>query len=100
MIFAADPSDAPTLYRAPDTRPGATAGVSDAALPLAVRLPHGRVTAVVCLGPIASAYGSDSTPILRSLVLGWLEPVHPSIVRLNPKTPQLRSYFERRMASC
>jgi hypothetical protein len=83
-------------YRAPDTRPGATAGVGDAALPLAVRLPYGKGTAVVCLGPIASAYGSDSTPILRSLVLGWLEPVHPSIVRLNPENPAIEAVLRKK----
>ena len=45
-------------YPTPDTRKGS--------LPLAVRVNHGKGTVVVCPGPIASAYGNGSTPIIRS----------------------------------
>ena len=47
-------------YPTPDTRKDA--------LPLAVRVMHGKGTVVVCPGPIASAYGNGSTPIIRSVV--------------------------------
>ncbi len=88
-ISAAESRIVARAYRTPDTRPGPTADAKYAALPLAVYLPHGKGSVVVCPGPIASTYGNDSAPILRSLVLSWLEPVHPPKVRLIPENPAI-----------
>ena len=76
----------------PDSRPDA----DQPALPLAVQFAVGKGTVVVCPGPIASTYGDDSTPILRSLVLGLLEPLQPPMVRLDPPNPALEIVLRKK----
>jgi hypothetical protein len=79
-------------YRSPDARPNP----NQSPLPLAVRLPHNKGSVVVCPGPIASAYASDSTPILRSLVLNLLEPLRPRMVTLEPENPAIEVVLRRK----
>jgi hypothetical protein len=83
-------------YRTPDTRPPTTPDANNAALPLAVHLPHGKGSAVVCPGPIASTYGNDSTPILRALVLNLLEPLHQPMIHLSPENPAIEVVLRKK----
>ncbi len=75
-------------YRTPDTRKDA--------LPLAVRVTHGKGTAIVCPGPILSTYGNDTTPILRSLVRSLLEPLHSPMVRLTSESQALEVVLRKK----
>jgi hypothetical protein len=95
--------DAPTnqfaahAFRNPDSRPATTPFTSKSALPLAVHVPHGKGSVVVCPGPIASSYGSDSTPILRSLVLNLLKPVYAPMVHLYPENPAIEVVLRKKI---
>ena len=75
-------------YLAPDTR--------QIALPLAVHIPCGRGTVVVCPGPIASTYGGDSTPILRSLLRGMLQLLHLPMVQLDADNPAVEIVLRKK----
>jgi hypothetical protein len=75
-------------YPVPDTRKDA--------VPLAIRVIHGKGTVVVCPGPIASAYGNGSTPIIRSVVREMLEPLHAPMVRMDGDYPALEIVLRRK----
>jgi len=75
-------------YLAPDTR--------QIALPLAVRITHGKGSVLVCPGPIASTYGGDSTPILRSFVRGILQPLHAPMVQLDGDYPAVEVVLRKK----
>ena len=64
--------------------------------PLAVRMTHGKGTVVVCPGPIASAYGNGSTPIIRSVVRPIVEQLHAPIVRLDGDHPALEVVLRKK----
>ena len=75
-------------YPTPDTRKGS--------LPLAVRVNHGKGTVVVCPGPIASAYGNGSTPIIRSVVRLMVEPLHAPMTKLDGDYPALEIVLRKK----
>jgi hypothetical protein len=75
-------------YPAPDTRKDA--------LPLAVRVAHGKGNVVVCPGPIASAYGNGSTPIIRSVLRAMVDPLHAPMVRMDGKYPALEIVLRKK----
>jgi hypothetical protein len=75
-------------YPKPDTRKEAA--------PLAIRVVHGKGTVVVCPGPIASAYGNGSTPIIRSVVREILEPLHSPMVRMDGDDPALEVVLRKK----
>ncbi len=79
-------------YPSPDARPNA----DKAALPLAVRVRLAKGSVIVCPGPIASVYGHDSTPILRSLVLNLLDSLHPRTVTLEPENPAIEVVLRKK----
>jgi hypothetical protein len=75
-------------YPMPDTRKDA--------VPLAVRVVHGKGTVVLCPGPIASAYGNGSTPIIRSVVRAIVEPLHAPMVRMDGEYPALEVVLRKK----
>jgi hypothetical protein len=75
-------------YPMPDTRKDA--------LPLAVRVVHGKGTVVVCPGPIASAYGNGSTPIIRSVMREMVAPLHSPMVRMEGEYPVLEVVLRKK----
>jgi hypothetical protein len=75
-------------YPMPDTRKDA--------LPLAVRVVHGKGTVVVCPGPIASAYGNGSTPIIRSVMREMVAPLHAPMVRMDGEYPALEVVLRKK----
>lgn len=87
-IVALEPQIAARAYRAPDTRKDA--------FPLAVRVQHGKGSVIVCPGPIASSFGNASTPILRSVVHGIMEPWCEPMVRLDGNYPALEVVLRKK----
>jgi hypothetical protein len=66
------------------------------ALPLAIRAVHGKGTVVVCAGPIASAYGNGSTPIIRSVMREMVAPLHAPMVRMDGNYPALEVVLRKK----
>ena len=77
-----------SAYPTPDTRKDA--------VPIAVRVRHGKGSAVVCPGPIASSYGNGSTPILRSLARLLLQPLYAPMVTLEGDYPEVEVVLRRK----
>jgi hypothetical protein len=75
-------------WAAPDSRKDA--------VPLAVRIQHGKGSAVVCAGPLASAYANASTPILRSVAHAMTEPLYAPMVSLGSDDPALEIVLRRK----
>lgn len=80
-IDAPQPNVIASAYPAPDARKDG--------IPIAVLVQHGRGSAVICSGPIASSYGNASTPILRSLARRLLQPLHLPTVTLEGEHPEV-----------
>jgi hypothetical protein len=51
---------------------------------------------VLCPGPIASAYGNGSTPIIRSVVRAIVEPLHAPMVRMDGEYPALEVVLRKK----
>jgi hypothetical protein len=87
-IAAAQSETVANAWRATDTRQDS--------LPLAVRVQHGKGTAIVCPGPLASAYANAGTPILRSVARRILEPLHAPMVSLDRNDPAVEIVLRRK----
>jgi hypothetical protein len=77
-----------TAYRTSDTRKDM--------LPLAVGVKHGKGSVVVCPGPIMTAYGNGSTPILRSILRPIAAQIHAPMVRLDGEYPSVEMVLRRK----
>ena len=85
---AKQPDLAAYAYSAPDTRKGE--------LPFAATVKFGNGTVTVCPGPIASAYASANSPILRKLLRQMLEVLHQPMVRLEGDHPELEIVLRKK----
>lgn len=87
-IDASQPGIIANAYRTPDTRKDA--------LPLAVRVNHGKGSVVACPGPITSAYGNATTPIIRSVVRRMVMPLYAPVVSLDGNYPALEIVLRKK----
>jgi len=88
QIAAATSETVANAWRSTDTRTDS--------LPLAVRVHHEKGVAVVCPGPLMSAYANAGTPILRSVARGILEPLHAPMVSLDGDHPAVEIVLRRK----
>ena len=87
-IDAPEPQIVAHAYRTHDTRKDT--------LPLAVTVSHGMGTAVICPAPLASVYGNDSTPILRSIVRSIVAPLYTPMVTVDGDFPELQIVIRKK----
>jgi len=87
-IDASQPEVAALAWRTPDTR--------KPALPLGLRMSHGKGTVVVCPGPLSSAFGDASSPILRAVAGAILKPLHRPMVRLYGDFPSIETVLRKK----
>jgi hypothetical protein len=87
-LDAKEPEIAAQAWRTPDTR--------KPALPLAIRMSHGKGTVVVCPGPLTSGYGDASSPILRAVAGAILKPLHRPMVRLDGDYPSIETVLRKK----
>ena len=87
-IDASQPGIVANAYRTADTRKDA--------LPLAVCFNHGKGSVVACPGPIASAYGNATTPIIRSVVRRMLGLLYVPMVNLDGNYPALEIVLRKK----
>ena len=64
--------------------------------PLAVRVVHGKGTAIVCPAPVMSAYDKGSTPVLRSIVGRIVKTLHAPMVDLGEELPAVEIVLRKK----